>query len=381
MKGHIRQRGKGSWAIVLDLGRDANGKRRQKWHAVHGTKRDAQRELTRLLHEMNTGAYVEPTRMQVRDYLEKWLAHARTKVAGKTYERYGQIVQQHLMPALGHHPLAKLQPLHIQQYYSDALENARLDDKGGLSAQTVLHHHRVLHRALRQAVQWLLLARNPADAVEPPRPERKQIPTLDEREAAALLASLKDTQLYEPTLIALTTGMRRGELLALRWQDIDLDAGTVSVRQSLQQTREGVTVKEPKSGKGRTVALPAIAVQCLRRVKVKQAEMRLALGPAYQDSGLAFARTDGRMWEPNSFSSAFAAKVRRSGLPHVSFHALRHAHATILLKRGTNPKVVSERLGHARVGTTLDIYSHVLPGMQEEAAQRIDAALKGAIDT
>jgi integrase len=381
MKGHIRKRGQSSWAIVLDLGRDANGKRRQKWHTVLGNKREAQRELTRLLHEMNTGAYVEPTRMLVRDYLEKWLAHAKSKVAGKTFERYEEIVRKHLIPALGHHPLAKLQPLQIQQYYAEALESARLDGKaGGLSAQTVLHHHRVLHRALRLAVQWLLLARNPADAVESPRPEPKQIPVLDEAEATTLLAALRDTRLYEPTLMALASGLRRGELMALHWQDVDLDAGKVIVRRSLQQTREGVTAKEPKSGKGRTVALPALAVRCLRTLKARQAETRLSLGPAYEDNGLVFARADGRVWEPNSFSSAFAAAVRKSGLPHVNFHALRHSHATILLKRGTNPKIVSERLGHARVGTTLDIYSHVLPGMQEEAARSIDAAFKAAIE-
>ncbi len=380
MKGHIRSRGKRSWAIVLDIGQDAAGKRRQKWHKVHGTKRDAQRELVCLLNQMNTGAYVEPTRLLVRDYLADWLAHAKSKVSGKTFERYEEIVDKHLVPALGHHPLAKLHPLHIQGYYSDAVQNGRLDGKGGLSAQTVLHHHRVLHKALQQAVKLLLLARNPTDAVDPPRPQRKQIRALDEDQAAALLKVLEGTRFYVPALLAVTTGMRRGELLALTWRNTDLEAGSVTVCQSLQQTNEGVSVKQPKSGKGRTVALPAIASEALRKHKATQAEERLLLGPSYTDNGLVFPRYDGQFWEPDSFTSSFAATVRKSRLPRVNFHALRHSHATILLKRGINPKIVSERLGHARVGTTLDIYSHVLPGMQEEAAQRIDTALRAAID-
>lgn len=380
MKGHIRSRGKGSWAIVLDVGRDAAGKRRQKWHAVHGTKRDAERELSRLLHEMNTGTYVEPTRLLVCDYLPKWLKHAKSKVSPKTFERYDEIVRLHLVPALGHYPLAKLQPLHIQDYYSEALQKGRVDGRGGLSAQTVLHHHRVLHTALQQAVRLHSLARNPADAVEPPRPQRKLIRALDEKQAAALLDVLRRTDLYAPSLLALTTGMRRGELLALTWQDMDLKAMKVMVCKSLQQTNDGVSVKAPKSGRGRTVPLPLLAVEALREHRAGQAEERLRLGPDYTDNGLIFARYDGNFWDPDSFSSSFSAIVRKSELPYVNFHALRHSHATILLKQGINPKVVSERLGHANVGTTLDIYSHVLPGMQEEAAQRINTALRSAID-
>ena len=380
MKGHIRKRGQRSWAIVLDLGRDANGKRRQKWHSVKGTKRDAERELARLLNDLNTGGYVEPTRMLVRDYLEKWLEVARTKVAPKTYERYEEIVRLHLAPALGHHQLAKLHSLHIESYYAEALVSGRRNGRGGLSAQTVVHHHRVLHRALKQAVQHLLIARNPCDAVEPPRPEKAEVRVVDEAQAAELLHSLKGTRLFAPTILALVTGMRRGELLALTWPDIDMENQVMSVRRSLQQTNEGVSVKMPKSGRGRTIALPPIAVEALSRHKAEQAQERLALGPAYENNGLVFARADGSAWPPDSFTSAFAAALRKAKLPHLNFHALRHSHATMLLKSGINPKVVSERLGHAKVGTTLDIYSHVLPGMQEEAAQRIDSALRKAIE-
>ncbi|TDA67997.1 MAG: hypothetical protein D9V47_09115 [Clostridia bacterium] len=183
MKGHIRPRGKGTWAIVLDLGRGAEGKRKQKWVTVHGTKKDAERELARLLHEMNTGAFVEPAKTTLGEYLEHWLeAYAKTNVAPKTFERYVQIVRNDLVPALGHHPLAKLQPLHIQAYYSEALQHGRKDGKGGLSARTVVQYHRILRESMQQAVKWQLLARNPADAVQPPRPARYDMRVLDAEE-------------------------------------------------------------------------------------------------------------------------------------------------------------------------------------------------------
>jgi len=151
--GHLRRRGKNSWAIVIDLGRDANGKRRQKWHTVRGSKKNAQRQMTAILHQGDTGSYVEPTKLTVSQYLEQWLNHVQTNVSAKSFERYDEIVRQHLMPTLGHHRLNQLQPLHIQTHYSEAERTGRRDGKGGLSAQTVLHHHRVLHRALRHAVQ------------------------------------------------------------------------------------------------------------------------------------------------------------------------------------------------------------------------------------
>ena len=169
MRGHITRRGK-AWSIVLYLGRDASGKPKQRWVTVHGTKRDAERRLAELQHEINSGTYVEPSRLTVGQYLEKWIGHAESKVSRKTHERYSEIVSSHLRPALGHIALERLRPLHIQSYYDEALRTGRKDGKGGLSAQTVLHHHRVLHGALRQALRWQMIARNPAEAVEPPRP-------------------------------------------------------------------------------------------------------------------------------------------------------------------------------------------------------------------
>lgn len=381
MKGSMTQRAPGSWTMRFDLGIAPDGKRKQKTVTFRGTKREAEREMTRLLNEFHNGTLVEPGRLTVGEYLRRWLTdYARGNVGVKTYERYAEIVEKHLIPALGHHPLAKLQPLQIQAYYTQALENGRRDGRGGLSAQTVLHHHRLLHAALKQAVKWQLLARNPTEAVEPPRPVHLEMQVLDEEGVVSLLAAAQGSRLYVPCLLAVGTGLRLGEILALRWEDLDLKAGTLSVRQALEQTKAGLAFKQPKTAKSRrVVALPSLLIEGLVRHKGEQAQKRLLLGPAYQEHGLVNAQDDGQPWSVKVISKAFEHLAQKAGVPQIRFHDLRHSHASQLLKQGVQLKVVSERLGHARSSTTMDIYSHVLPGMQEEAARRMDAALRAAM--
>ncbi len=382
MKGHIRKRGKNVWAVVLDIGYDEAGKRQQRWHSVRGTKRDAERELARLINEMNTGAYVEPSRLLVSDYLKDWLAEAATRIAAKSAERYRDIIEGHISPGLGNIRLAKLKPLHIQRFYADRLASGRKDGTGGLSAQSVLHFHRVLHKALEQAVMWQLLMRNPADAVQPPRPERKPMTALNEAQTGKLLKSLESTRLYQPVVLAVSTGMRRGEILALQWKEIDFENAQLSVSRSLEQTRKGLNFKTPKTAKSRRrIALPQVTLRMLKAHRMSQTAEKLRLGPAYQDHDLVFPRLDGAPWRPDTFSTVFAAHVRRYKLPHVRFHDLRHTHATQLLKQGVHPKIVSERLGHSNIAITLDTYSHVLPGMQETAIEALDASLAAAIES
>jgi integrase len=384
VKGHVRQRGKNSWAIIFDVGKDpVTGKRRQKWHTFRGTKREAQRELNSLLHGIQSGEYVEPNGVLTSEYLEQWLCnYAKPNVSGKSLERYAEIARCHLIPALGAYRLIDLRPLHIQSYYSRALESGRRDGRGGLSARTVLHHHRILREALQQAVKWQLMTRNPADAVEPPQPRHKEMRTLNEPQIASLLDVIRGNELlHMAVLLAATTGMRRGEILAARWRDIDLESGILSVRQSLEETKAGLVFKEPKSKKAcRTIALPELAIEGLRRHRAEQARVRLMMGPAWQDNDLVCAQHEVRPLHPRSLTHAFVNLLRRrTDLPRVRFHDLRHSHATLLLRKNVHPKIVSERLGHSTVGITLDVYSHVLPGMQEEAARKIDAALRSAI--
>jgi integrase len=230
MTGSLKKRSQGSWSIVLYLGRDpVTGKKRQKWHTFVGNKKKAHAELTRLLYELNTGAYVEPTKLTLKDYLERWLSdYAKTNVSGKTYERYEEIIRKHLVPALGGTPLSNLRPLHIQGYYAHALQTGKKRGEAvtGLSAQTVLHHHRILREALGRAVKWQLLVRNPADAVEPPKPPRREMRAINEAQTAWLLEVARGTRLYVPVLLAVTSGMRRGEFLALRWPDVDFITGS-----------------------------------------------------------------------------------------------------------------------------------------------------------
>ena len=381
MKGHVRQRGKGTWSIVLEMPRGPDGRRRQKWHTVHGTKKNAERELARLVHEMETGYYVEPTKMTVADLLERWLRdYAKPNVAGKTYERYQEIVRKNLIPALGHHQLTKLQPLHIQAFYADMLDHGRKNsDGGGLSSLTVRHYHRVLRKALHDAVRWRLLARNPAEAADPPKVVRKEMKVLTPEEVTLLFKSARDSRFFVPILLAVTTGLRRGEILALRWEDIDLDVGTLSVRRSLEQTRSGITFKEPKTPKSRRMlVLPEIAVATLQAHKGEQALQKLMLDSAYQDTGLVCTEADGSLIDPERLSRGFRVLLEQAGLPRIRFHDLRHTHATILLREGVHPKIVSERLGHSTITLTMDTYSHVSLPMQEEAARKLDNALRTA---
>ena len=382
MKGHIRQRGKHSWAVKLDIGRDpVTGKRRTRWHTVRGTKRDAQRELNRLLHELDTGAYVEPNKLTVTEFLRRWLKDVRPNVRPKTFERYNEIVEHHLIPAFGQRSLAKLQPVDIAAAWSHALDAGRCDGKGGLSAQTVKHHHRVLSQALSRAVRWQLLTRNPAAVVDPPRPQRKEMKILSPAETGQLLTALEHTRLYVPVLIAVTTGLRRGEFLALRWRNVDLDAGSLSVVQMLEQTRDGLRFQAPKTARSRrTITLPSLTVDVLRRHKVKQAKELLRLGIRHGEDALVVCAPDGQPCDPNNFSREFQRLLAGTDLPRIRLHDLRHSHISHLLLNGVHPKVASERAGHASVSITLDTYSHVLPGLQEDAAAGIDSMLRTALE-
>jgi integrase len=224
-------------------------------------------------------------------------------------------------------------------------------------------------------VRWGLLAKNPANLVDSPRVTPIEMKALDEPGLARLLEAVRGTRLYLPTLLASVTGMRRGELLALRWSDVDLDTGECRVVRALQEVPGGVSFKTPKTNKGRrAVLLPRLALVALKAHRAAQNEEKLLMGAGYADGGLILARANGTPWPPSQFSSEFARLVKKKGFA-ISFHSLRHTHASQLLKAGVPVKVVSERLGHATTSITMDVYAHVLPGMQEEAAAKVDAML------
>ena len=372
MSGHITKRGKSSWAVVIDLGRDpVTGARKQLWRSVKGTKRDAEALLVQFLHQRENGIDAPPGRLTVAEYLQRWLSvYAQPNTAPKTFRRYEQIVRVHLLPVIGGTPLTKLRPLQIQGVYTQVLEK-------GVSARTALHCHRVLREALQHALKWQLIPRNPADSVQPPRPQRYEIAAMGPDEVKRLLAAADETRYGDLIHLAALSGLRQGELMGLRWQDVDLEAGILHIRQTCQWLpRQGFIFRQPKTYRSaRPVALSPASAQRLRQHRLRQLEERLAAGPAYQDGGLVFANALGAPLHPTNLRRTWLRIADRAGLPRLRFHDLRHAHASLLLQQGVHPKIVSERLGHSTVGITLDTYSHVLPGLQAQAANGLDALL------
>jgi integrase len=380
MKGHIRERSRGHWAIILDQRDTATGERKRKWHSFTGTKRDAQTECARLISEMKSGAYIELSKVTLKEFLDRWLNHIKPNVSPRTHERYEQIAAKNIAPLLGAKALAKLQPIDISGGYAKALQTGRRDGKGGLSPRTVHHMHRVLYSALAQAERWKLIGRNPAALLEKrdrPKIERKPVSTIDAPTTATVFDAARERRLFIPLVLATLCGLRRGEITALRWKSVDLDNGQLAVVASTEQTDAGaIREKEAKSGRARTVALPSLAVEELRRWRVLQGQELLKLGVRADDGWHVVTRADGSPLQPRSLTHVMSDFLDRWGM---TLHGLRHSHASHMLAAKVHPKVVQERLGHSSIAITMDVYSHLMPNMQGEAAAAVDVALRAAI--
>jgi integrase len=375
------------------LGRDPQtGKERRKWYS-HSTRRDAEAHLSSLLTQIHGGGAIPTTKIRVGDYLDQWLGdYAEVKnLALTTRRNYGDILRVHLLPALGHLPLQRVSAQAIEGYLADKRRK-------GLSSTTVQYHFGILHEALGHAVRKGLLVRNPCDLVDRPRRERVEIQTLDEEQVRLFLAEAKrSSSCYRLYLTALLTGMRQGELLGLRWRDIDLTLGIVSVQQTFYRLGKQQLFKEPKSLKSRrTVALPPALTEELRSLRREQSEARRFFGKDYEDRDLVFCQPNGKPLHGHNITKrdlprvlalkglrkeltdkGVAEDALSKGLPRIRFHDLRHCHATHLLRLGVHPKIVQERLGHSTPAFTLQVYSHVMPGMQEEAARLLETHLLG----
>ncbi len=376
MRGHIVKRGKDSYTIVLELGQDpVTGKRRQQWISIKGSKKEADAKLAETIDSINKGTYVRPTKTTLAEFLDRWLQdYVWPNLAPRTAEGYEHIIRQHLIPGLGQMVLTSIKPEHLQKYYGEKLRDGRRDGKGGLSPKTVRHHHITLHTALQTAVKWGILMNNPADAVSAPRVHSPELHIWNEDEVSRFLEAARDTPYYEIFYLALFTGMRRSEVLALRWQDVDLLFGQVYIRRTVHHLRDGSSVfRPPKTVKGRrAVALPPSAMLMLREWREKQERGRAMMGASLSDGDLLFGQLDGKPLLPDTITHAWIKLVRRLGLGQVRLHDARHTHASLMLKQGVHPKIVSERLGHAGIQITLDTYSHVAPGLQEAAAAGFD---------
>jgi integrase len=381
-QGAIIQRGKASWRLKFDLGRDpVTGERQTRYVTFKGTKREAQAELTRLLNQKNEGTYVDPTKMSVGEWLEHWLSVSGGWSA-KTAQRHRQIVRNNIIPRLGHVPLRALRATHIEAFEAELQREGYLKGKRkgeGLTAQTALHVHRTLSQALAHAVKTEVLFKNPAEQVRAPRPQGREIKILGKPDVAKILRVAEGTTLYVPVLVGAVTGLRRGELFGLRWSDLDLAKGRLTVNQSLEYVKgpDGqlrAQFKPPKTRTSRrTLTLPGLAVEALKGHRATQAQERLALGLGKAE--LVFTRADGSPASLNYITKAFNALIAEAGVTRITFHGLRHTHISHQLMDGVHVKLVSERAGHANVNVTLTVYAAYIPSLADAAAEGINAWL------
>jgi integrase len=363
----IRQRGS-RWVFVVDLGRDENGRRRQDWHS-YPDKETAQRTYDRIRHEKNEEIYVARTNMTVATYLDEWLAGHRANVKASTWESYRWLVRKYVSPRIGAIKLQRLSIAHVK-----ALKAGLLD--AGLSPRTVAYTLTVVSRALSEAVKEGHLGRNVAALVERPRKTDSRATAWTADELRTFLHEVAGDRLYGLWRFAASTGARRGECLALRWRDIDLNAEEVTIERARVRAGSRVVETTPKSGKGRTIRLDGATIVALRRWRRQQTEERMALGGGLS-ADYVFTAEDGNPLDPDTVSKAFAGLVRRSGVPALSFHGLRHTHASVLLREKVNPRVVQERLGHADVQITLSIYTHLIGGDDAEASATFASKVLG----
>jgi integrase len=375
----VIKRGK-SWAVVVEVRRDPNtGKRVRKWHSGYRTKRDAERARIEILSRLDHGTYVSPDRRTVGSYLEgDWLPAVKARLKASTWDSYSRNIRLHISPELGPIPLQALTATRLNEFYASLISEGRRDGNGGLAPKTVRYLHGIIRKALAEAARWNLLQRNVADQADPPtiRSTAPEMKTWTADELAQFLDFVSDDRLYAAWVVAATAGLRRGEVLGLRWIDIDLNASRLSVQQTLVSVAYETRFSVPKTARSRrSVSLDATTVAALRAHRKRQLEERMSWGQAYRDSGLVVTREDGTLVHPDRFTQMFDKHVKDAGLPRIRLHDLRHTHATLALAAGVHPKVVSERLGHATVAFTLDVYSHAVPALQEEAADRIAALI------
>jgi integrase len=369
--GNIKNKRNGVFLVSIFLGRDANGKRRYVAKQIRGTKKDAQKYLNNALREVDAGTFVEPTSLTVKEYLDRWLRDAaRPRVSRRTADGYAALLERYIHEPLGQRRLDKLQPLDIQAVYG-AMRSR------GLSARIVRHTHSALHNALKQAVKWGILSRNPSDLVELPKVPHKERRVLSPEESASFLkvaAVMPNGLIFE---LALLSGMRPEEYLALQWSDVDAERCTALVRRALVRHKKIWSFEEPKTARSRrTVHLPTSLLRKLATHRRKQAAERLKAGALWQAFDLVFCSQQGTPHSiPNLTYRYFRPILEKAELPRIRLYDLRHTCATLLLAANEHPKIVSERLGHASITLTLDTYSHVLPSMQQAATAKLEEML------
>ncbi|MEH7457383.1 site-specific integrase [Bacillus sp. JJ1127] len=370
MRGHVTKKGK-KWYIVVDTGVDPiTGKRKQKWFSGYNKKKEAEADLQKKLVEIQEGSYIEPTKMTVREFFNQYLEARKINLRETTYYNYRKHINNHIIPKLGNIQMQKLKGIDLERFYSYLSET--------MKPVTVRSIHQIVRTALAYAVRHEIVKKNVADVVSPPvaGADAKTVNTWTEEEVLRFLDHAKESRYYIAYLLAITCGMRKGEILGLQWKDIDFERRTLSVNRSLSHiTKE---FHEPKTASGkRLIVLPDIVLQALKEHFERILKEKERYGSEYKDYDLVCPTSNGNPCNFRSLTQLWKKLIKKSEVPDIRFHDLRHTHATIMLKQGIHPKIVSERLGHKRVGITLDTYSHVVPGLQETAVDQFANELFG----
>ena len=357
-----------SYDVIVAYKDNKTGKWHHRWKTADGSRK-ADTLKTAMLREVDKGDYQKPGKETVANFMQLWIDGYKPNITARSYDRYSGIVKGHIIPSIGKIPLAQLTPQHIQKMYTDKLA-------AGLSPRSVRYIHVVLHRALQTAIKWHKLTINPADNVDIPKAPHTDMQIWNESEVIQFLETARSTPYHCLFYLAIFSGARRGELLALRWQDVDLTTGQLSISRSVQHVNGEYVFSQPKTEKSRrTIALPKSATLLLKQLREATEHSRSRMGEKVTDTDLIFTHTyDGVPLRPNTVSRAWEHIAKKAEVKVIRFHHARHTHASLMLQQGVPLKVVSERLGHSSISVTADVYAHIIPGMQENAAQRFDDA-------
>lgn len=353
----------------VSLGKDENGKRIQKYKSGFKTRSEATKYLAKLRVEFAEGTYFKPAKKEFTDFIKEWFEFYRGTVEKTTAQNRWPLIKTHIIPYFAGKRLEQITPRMLDHFYKQKQED-------GLSGKTVREFHNLLNRAFSQAVKWSYLQHNPAANATPPKATTKEISVWNDEEVKRFLNLIESRDDYAFYLLLITTGMRRGELLALKWCDVDFDKEKIQIRRSLcRLTGEGLVIKTPKTKKSRRqISISTYVRDVLKNHYEKQQKAAQAFQGPFNQEELVFCSTKGTLKDPSNLLREFNGIIESALLPKVTIHDLRHLHATMMLRNGENPKVVSERLGHSGIGITLDTYSHVIPDIQAAAAKRFEEA-------
>ena len=392
MAGSIEKRGKNSYRLTVSEGFDLNGKPMIHRKTVHGTKKDAEVELAKFVTEVQNGLVIDGKSLKFSEFTEIWKRDYGSKeLAPSTYKIYCRMLETRLLPYFGHFYINKIKPTDIMKFYDLLEKDTQLVRKKGnngsktkkpLSGKTILEHHRLLRAMLHKAVYWQLIVANPAERVQPPKARKPKRKSYDDEQTKILLENLEllsseDTKYKVAIILTVFTGVRLGELMGLEWQDVDFKNGIISINRSSQYLADmGVFTKVPKTESSiREIAIPEFIISLLEEYKLWYEEQKSIYGELWTDSDRLFVQADGKPMHPSTISKWFVKYVGQIGLPVINFHGLRHTNASLLVAQNIDIAVISARLGHAQISTTLDFYVHPLLSHNRKAGYALENLL------